>query len=126
MITSLTTRMALLLALMASLGYCVSVLVVWAMPLPTIPATTTDAFREYMEEAGDEEILSILDRFSGMPSGEGFPASENDVLAWKRAGVAIKLGDAADFTNTIPTHRRVAGLSIPKAQKGLIPATTMW
>lgn len=70
---------------------------VWAMPLPTIPATTTDAFREYMEEVGDEEILSILDRFGGMPSGEGFPASENDVLAWKRAGVAIKLGDAADF-----------------------------
>lgn len=70
---------------------------VWVMPLPLIPATTTEAFREYMEEKQDQEILSILDRFGGMPSGESFPSSENDVNAWKRAGVIIKAGTANDF-----------------------------
>lgn len=70
---------------------------VWIMPLPLLPATTTEAFREYMEEQQDQEILSILDRFGGMPSGESFPVSENDVNAWKRAGVMIKVCDASDF-----------------------------
>ena len=34
---------------------------IYAMPLPLIPATTTDAFREYIEEVGDDEILKILE-----------------------------------------------------------------
>ncbi len=70
---------------------------VWAMPLPLIPATTTEAFREYVEEKNDDEIISILDRFGGMPSGEGFPVSESDVYAWKRAGVIIKICEIKDF-----------------------------
>lgn len=69
---------------------------VYAMPLPIIPATTTAVFREYMEEMGDSEILSILDTFGGMPSGESFP-DEQDFKAWERAGVIIKVCDTADF-----------------------------
>lgn len=70
---------------------------VWAMPLPMVPATTTRAFREYMEEVGDQEIIAILDRFGGMPSGESFPARGVDFQAWRRAGAIIKVCDTADF-----------------------------
>lgn len=70
---------------------------VWVMPLPLIPATTTEAFREYVEEKGDDEIISILDRFGGMPSGERFPVGESDIYAWKRAGVIIKICEIKDF-----------------------------
>ena len=69
----------------------------WAMPLPIIPATATAAFRDYMEEVGDQEIIAILDRFGGMPSGESFPLQENEFEAWRRAGVIIKVCDSADF-----------------------------
>ena len=62
------------------------------MPLPLVPATTTEAFREYIEEVADEEILKILDRFGGMPSGESFPVGQ-DFQAWRRAGVVIKVCD---------------------------------
>ena len=74
---------------------------VWAMPLPMIPATTTQAFREYIEEVADEEILKILDRFGGMPSGEGFP-SDADFQAWRRAGVVIRVCDSANFYQNRP------------------------
>lgn len=70
---------------------------VWAMPLPMIPATTTRAFREHMEEVGDQEIIAILDRFGGMPSGESFPVREEAIQAWRRAGAIIKVCDTADF-----------------------------
>lgn len=39
---------------------------VFAMPLPIIPATSTQAFREFMESVGDDEIIKILDRFKAM------------------------------------------------------------
>lgn len=74
---------------------------VWAMPLPIIPATSTAAFRSYMEEVGDQEIIAILDRFGGMPSGESFPLQENEFEAWRRAGVIIKACDSADFYDHI-------------------------
>lgn len=67
---------------------------VWAMPLPTIPATTTQAFRDWMEEVQDTEILKILDRFKGIPSGEGF---QQNLQAWRRAGVVIKVCEATAF-----------------------------
>lgn len=70
---------------------------VYAMPLPMVPATTTEAFREYMEEVGDDEILWLLDRFGGMPSGEGFPSGTEAFQAWLRAGVISKVCDTADF-----------------------------
>lgn len=70
---------------------------VWAMPLPLVPATTTLAFKDYMDEVEDEEILSILERFGGMPSGEPFPRAGADFQAWRRAGAVIKVCDAADF-----------------------------
>ena len=67
---------------------------VYAMPLPMIPATTTSAFKKYIEDVGDNEILSIIDKFGGMPSGENFPS---DIEPWIRAGVVIKLCEAGDF-----------------------------
>lgn len=74
---------------------------VHAMPLPIVPATVTNAFREWIEEVGDDEILKILDRFGGMPSGEGFPILSKDFEAWRRAGVIIKVCDTADFYHHI-------------------------
>lgn len=71
---------------------------VHAMPLPLVPASTTLAFRTWMEDEGDQEILAILDRFGGMPSGEGFPAGSNAFEAWRRAGVIIKVcGDGGFY-----------------------------
>lgn len=70
---------------------------VYAMPLPVIPATTTTAYREWIESVGDSEILSILDIFGGLPSGESFPANDHDFFAWQRAGVIIRVCDTADF-----------------------------
>lgn len=70
---------------------------VYAMPLPVVPATTTAAFRRYVMDVGDGELLKLLDRFGGMPTGEGFPQSESDFEAWRRAGVIIQVCDTADF-----------------------------
>lgn len=74
---------------------------VWAMPLPLVPATTTMPFREYIENKGDEEIKKILDRFGGMPSGEGFPVGA-DFYRWVRAGAIIQLCDAHSFYHYSP------------------------
>ena len=70
---------------------------VYAMPLPLVPATTTEAFRAYVEEVGDSELLWLLNRFGGMPSGEGFPVGAGAFEAWRRAGVIIKITDVDDF-----------------------------
>lgn len=77
---------------------------VYAMPLPVIPATTTPAFREYVEEVGDDELLMIVDRFGGVPTGETMPLSEQDFEAWRRAGVIIKVCDTADFYDFEPYY----------------------
>lgn len=69
---------------------------VYAMPLPLVPATTTDAFKQYVAEQGDKEIQWLLDRFGGMPSGEPFPDGAAG-KAWERAGVIVKLCDTSDF-----------------------------
>ena len=73
---------------------------IYAMPLPLIPATTTDAFREYVEHVGDQEILKILDRFGGMPSGESFPKGSG-FESWRRAGAIIKVSDTNHFYSNI-------------------------
>ncbi|MFZ4537185.1 hypothetical protein [Propionivibrio sp.] len=70
---------------------------VLAMPLPMIPMTTTKTFRKYMEKVSDDEIITALDLFGGLPSGEGFPVGEKARAAWKKAGVIIDLCDTADF-----------------------------
>lgn len=70
---------------------------VFTMPLPIIPATSTRAFREYMEKVGDDEILWVLERFGGLPSGESFPPKTEDFEAWRRAGVIIKVCDTGQF-----------------------------
>lgn len=72
---------------------------VYAMPLPVVPATTTEAFRDYVLDVGDDELLKLLDRFGGMPTGEGFPQPEQEFEAWRRAGVIVKVCDTADFYN---------------------------
>lgn len=74
---------------------------VHAKPLPLIPMTTTDAYREWIEEKGDSEIQWILERFGGLPSGEGFPTKEAEFEAWKKAGVIVKVCDTADFYDHI-------------------------
>lgn len=74
---------------------------VWAMPLPVIPATRTEAFRAYIEEMGDREIEKILDRFGAIPSGETFPIGV-DFDRWVRAGVIVRVCDTADFYHHSP------------------------
>lgn len=74
---------------------------VWAMPLPMVPATTTEVFHEYIRQVDDTEILAILDRFGGMPSGETFPTGSG-FQAWRRAGVIIKVCSASDFHQHMP------------------------
>ena len=69
---------------------------VFAMPLPLIPATTTKAFKAWAEDVQDDEIIAILNRFGGLPSGESFPVFE-DFNAWQKAGVIIKMSDTGDF-----------------------------
>lgn len=73
---------------------------VHAMPLPVIPATTTKAFLKWMTEddgPNDTELIHLVERFGGVPSGEGFPDSEEAFEAWKKAGVIIKVCDASAF-----------------------------
>lgn len=69
------------------------------MPLPLIPATTTGAFKAYVQEQGDDELQWVIDRFGGLPSGEGFPKYSRDFEAWRRAGVIIKVCGPGDFYN---------------------------
>ena len=75
---------------------------VFVMPMPMIPATTTMAFRRYVEEVNDTELLWALDRFGGLPSGEAFPSGEEAFEAWRRAGVIIKVCETGDFYDLYP------------------------
>lgn len=70
---------------------------VYAMPLPMIPATTTKAFKAWIEEVGDSEIKWCIDNLGGMPSGESFPTDVRVFRAWERAGVIVKVCDAGTF-----------------------------
>lgn len=81
----------------------ISVTGVYAMPLPVIPATTAPAFKDYLIEVNDDELLHIVDRFGGLPSGESFPDGD-DFQAWYRAGVIIKVCDAASFYENNPFY----------------------
>lgn len=69
---------------------------VYAMPLPMIPATTAPAFISYLREVADDELIHIVERFGGLPSGETFPTGD-DFQAWYRAGVIIKVCDTSEF-----------------------------
>lgn len=69
---------------------------VYAMPLPIIPATTAPAFISYLREVVDDELIHIVERFGGLPSGELFPTGD-DFQAWYRAGVIIKVCDTSEF-----------------------------
>lgn len=73
---------------------------VYAQPLPVVPETTTKAFRAYMEDVDDQEIITILEKFKGMPSNEpdfeeGW--SDNDFDIWVRAGAIIRVCDSGAF-----------------------------
>lgn len=70
---------------------------VFAMPLPMVPATTTQAFSDFVNERQDTELMALVERFGGMPSGESFPRQEKEFEAWRRAGVIVKVCDCADF-----------------------------
>jgi hypothetical protein len=70
---------------------------VWAMPLPVVPASATQPFRDWVQEMGDDELLAILDRFGGMPTGEAFPPDGAVFESWRRAGVIVKVCDTSDF-----------------------------
>lgn len=69
---------------------------VWAMPLPMIPVTCTDVFKEYVEEQKDTELLAILERFGGVPSGETFPEG-TEFEIWRRAGVISRVCTLGEF-----------------------------
>lgn len=71
----------------------------YVMPLPMVPATTTAAFRAYVEEVGDTELEWLLDKFGGLPSGEGFPTGAGAFEAWRRAGVITKVAATTEFYN---------------------------
>lgn len=77
---------------------------VYAMPLPLIPATTTKAFRQYVEDSGDDELVTLIDQFGGLPSGESFPDPGEDFEAWRRAGVIVKVCDTVDFYDHQPFY----------------------
>lgn len=77
---------------------------VFAMPLPVAPATTTEAFREYVQDVGDSELEKILERFGGLPTGEPMPQNGDEFEAWRRAGVIIKVCDTADFYDHAPYY----------------------
>lgn len=76
---------------------------VYVMPLPMIPATTAPAFLSYLREVADDELIHIVERFGGMPSGELFPTGD-DFQAWYRAGVIIKVCDTSEFYKHSPFY----------------------
>lgn len=76
---------------------------VYAMPLPIIPATTAPAFLSYLREVNDDELIQVVERFGGMPSGELFPVGA-DFQAWYRAGVIIKVCDTSEFYKHSPFY----------------------
>lgn len=84
---------------------------VWAMPLPMIPYTTVPSFRLWVEGKGDSELITALDEFGGIPSGEGFPRQGKDFEAWVRAGVIINLGGTSDFYEGGPLGESALGWS---------------
>lgn len=91
---------------------------VWVMPLPVIPATTTMAFHEYVQEVGDSELSKIIERFGAIPSGEVFPEGA-DFHRWVRAGVIIKVCDVLDFYQHSP-YSSVCGWSCNSSGTNLI------
>lgn len=70
---------------------------VHVMQLPLIPETATTAFKNYIEEVGDDEITAILEKFKGMPTGETVPLGPLAFDAWVKTGALIKVCDTADF-----------------------------
>ena len=69
---------------------------VYVMPLPVIPATTSPTFREWVEKRNDDEIIAIIDKFGGLPTGELMPTGA-EREAWIRAGYIQRLCDTAEF-----------------------------
>lgn len=76
---------------------------VFAMPLPLSPLTTTQAFRKYVEKVDDGELLKILDRFKGLPTGEVFPMGRQ-FQAWQDAGAIIKVCESSAFYEMHPMY----------------------
>lgn len=66
------------------------------MPLPVIPATKTQAFKDYIISVNDDELLYILEKYKGIPTGEGFPNGD-ELTAWETAGYVRRINDTKDF-----------------------------
>jgi len=69
---------------------------VYAMPLPLVSVTRTQAFRNWIDEIGDTEVMAVLERFGGLPSGEDWPAGDNLKHA-EKAGIVMKIAETTDF-----------------------------
>lgn len=76
---------------------------IYAMPLPMVPASTAPAFLSYLREVNDDELIKVVERFGGMPSGELFPVGD-DFQAWWRAGAIIKVCDTSEFYKHSPFY----------------------
>ena len=76
---------------------------VYAMPLPLVPATTFPEFLDYLYTVDDHELIHVVERFGGMPTGENFPTG-NAFQSWYRAGVIIKVCDTGDFYKHFPFY----------------------
>lgn len=74
-----------------------------AMPLPLHDATTSPAFRDWIEKrtlpiqrqherANDAAALLLIDEFGGFPTGESFPTGR-EIDAWIRAGYVVRLAE---------------------------------
>lgn len=68
-----------------------------AMPLPLHDLTTTDDFREKVENVGDDSAREVLDLFGGFPSGEAFPRTKTGFDAYVRAGRILQLVSQPDM-----------------------------
>lgn len=69
---------------------------VYVMPLPVIPATTSPTFYEWANKHDDDEIVAIIDKFGGLPTGELMPTGA-ERETWIRAGYIQRLCDTNEF-----------------------------
>lgn len=67
---------------------------VHAMPLALYKATTTDEFRDYLSDIGDDDALEVIDLFGGFPTGECIPQTDDLRSCYIRAGIVLKLADS--------------------------------
>ena len=70
---------------------------VLAMPLPIIPNSNTPAFRAMYEMLGDTDITDVIDELGCLPTGESFPAQNNDLAPLITSGEVLRLLNPEDL-----------------------------